>query len=325
MAAGHEDTFHHVRDFPYFELPQWLGGRYDLPLIDLFGYQLQLTKFMVLEVVAGVLALLIFGTLALKLRSGKPVRGAWWNFWETLVLFIRDDVVRPTIGDGGHHGHEEFLTKEGLLPVGEPHGDLHGTHGHTHAPSAHGNGGHAAAVAYGSHPADKFLPFICTCFFFILFCNLLGMIPWLGSPTGNINVTGALAICAFAFMLINGSKALGPVGFWKAQVPDMDVPGPLKYFLVPLVWLIEVAGLFIKHSVLAIRLFANIMAGHTVLGVLLAFIVGAAGTSLFYPVMAGSVFGQVFVSFLELLFAFIQAYVFAFLATVFVSMAVHPH
>jgi F-type H+-transporting ATPase subunit a len=105
----------------------------------------------------------------------------------------------------------------------------------------------------------------------------------------------------------------------------MDVPGPLKYFLVPLVWLIEVAGLFIKHSVLAIRLFANIMAGHTVLGVLLAFIVGAAGTSLFYPVMAGSVFGQVFVSFLELLFAFIQAYVFAFLATVFVSMAVHPH
>jgi F-type H+-transporting ATPase subunit a len=315
MAAGHDDTFHHVRDANYFELPTWLGGQYELPKIPIFGYELQLTKFMVLEVVAGVLALLIFGALALKLRSGKPLRGAWWNFWETLVLFIRDDVVRPTIGDGGHHGHEEFLTHEGLIPVGEPHAE----HGHHH--DSHG----AKHVETGSHPADKFLPFICTCFFFILFCNLLGMIPWLGSPTGNINVTGALAITAFAFMLYNGSKALGPVGFWKAQVPPMDVPGPLKYFLVPLVWFIEVAGLFIKHSVLAIRLFANIMAGHTVLGVLLAFIVGAAGTSLFYPVMAGSVFGQVFVSFLELLFAFIQAYVFAFLATVFVSMAVHPH
>lgn len=310
MAAGHDDTFHHVRDFPYFELPETLGlGR---PILDEHGTQIAfgvelpkffgypLTKFMVLQVVAAVLALLIFRGLARRVRDGSPPRGGWWNFWETLVIVLRDDIVRPTIGEVHHHGEEH------------------------HCEGSHSGEHHAAAGAHG-HPADVHLPFVASCFFYILFCNLLGMIPWLGSPTGNISVTAALAVTAFAVVIINGSKAMGVVGFWKNQVPAMELSGALKLLLVPLVWSIEVAGLFIKHSVLAIRLFANIMAGHTVLGVLLGFIAAAAGTHMYFPVLLGSIGGQVFVSALELLFALIQAYVFAFLTTVFIGMAVHPH
>ena len=323
MAAGHDDTFHHVRDFPYFELPETLGLGHpiyddrghqiahglELPAfhIPIINYDFQLTKFMVLQVVAGLLTLLIFGGLARRIRDGATPRGGFWNFWEVLVQFLRDEVVRPTIGEGHEH-HGEHVDPAGLLPPGTPSQEIK-----QFPESSHG------------HPADKFLPFIATCFFYILFCNLLGMVPWLGSPTGNISVTGVLAISAFTVVIISGSQAMGVVGFWKAQVPDMGLTGVLNYTLVPLVWLIEVVGLFIKHSVLAIRLFANIMAGHTVLGVLLAFIAGVAGTGLFYPVLIGSVGGQVFVYGLELLFAFIQAYVFAFLTTVFISMALHPH
>jgi F-type H+-transporting ATPase subunit a len=289
MAAGHSDTFHHVRDYPHFELPQFLGGNWHLPA---FG-GMQLTKMMVLQLVAALLTIWVFRGLAKKVVNGDPARGPWWNFWESIALFIRDEVVRPTIGDGHDHDHDD-----------------------AHA-------GHDSAV--GLHPADKYLPFIWTCFFYILFCNLLGMIPWLGSPTGNINVTGALAVVALGYVVIQGSKETGAVGFWKSLVPDMDLPGPLAIFLVPLVWGIEFVGMFIKHGVLAIRLFANIMAGHTVLGVMLGFIATVAASPLFYLVAPASVLGQVGIGLLELFFAFVQAYIFAFLTTLFIGMAVHPH
>jgi F-type H+-transporting ATPase subunit a len=305
MAGHSNDTFHHVRDFPYFEVPQFLGGEIHLPAIGSF----QLTKFMVLQVVAAVIVFLIGTGLARRVRGGQPVSGRWWNFWEMLALYIRDNVVRPTIG-AGHHGHDD-------------HG--HGEHGH--ADHDHGHHGHArVAVAEYAHPADKYLPFIWSCFFYVLICNLLGALPWLGSPTGEINVTGALAVCAFGATLYYGSQELGFGGFWKALCPHMDVPGALKPLLIPMIWGIELLGLFIKHGVLAVRLFANIMAGHTVIAVFLGFIaMFTASDFLFYVVTPASIFAQVGVGLLELFVAFLQAYIFAFLATLFIGTAVHPH
>jgi len=204
--------------------------------------------------------------------------------------------VRPTIGDG-HHGDD--------------HGDGHG-----------GDSAHAAAL--GSHPADKYLPFIWTSFFFVLFCNLLGAVPWLGSATAEINVTGAMAIVAFGAVLIYGTAEMGPAGFWKNLVPGMDLPGPLKIVLVPMIWVIEFGGLLIKHGVLAVRLFANIMAGHTVIAVILGFITMAHG-AMYWMVLPSSILGQVAIGMLELFVAFLQAYIFAFLATLFIGAAIHEH
>ena len=135
-AAGHagapaagadshaDDPFHHVRDADYFELPGhreielpeipflpspdkvWMKLNDTLPAqFEGSVWGLPLTKFMVLQLVAAGLAALIFIPLAIKIRRGDPVRGRFWNFWETLLVFIRDEVVRPTIGDHDAHGH----------------------------------------------------------------------------------------------------------------------------------------------------------------------------------------------------------------------------
>ncbi|NOX54029.1 MAG: F0F1 ATP synthase subunit A [Planctomycetes bacterium] len=287
MGMGHADTFHHVRDFPYFELP--FGLRIDLP----FG----LTKFMVLQLVAFLLALWIFRGLAKRAQSGEPVRGRWWNFWEVLALFIRDEVVRPTIGGhDDHHGGEGQEAHEG-----------------------------SAVSSAAAHPADKYLPFVWSTFFYILFCNLLGAIPLLGSPTGEINVTGALALVAFVASVIYGVEAQGVRGYLGSFLPHMEVPGALSYVLAPMIWTIEFVGICIKHGVLCVRLFANIMAGHTVIGMILAFIAMTANSWLYYVVLPTSIFGQVAIGCLELFVAFLQAYIFAFLSTLFIGMAIHPH
>lgn len=184
-----------------------------------------------------------------------------------------------------------------------------------------------ARPAIGKHDADKFLPFLWTMFFFVLTCNLLGMLPWSGSPTGSLATTGALAICTFATVVGAGMVKLGPVGFWKAQVPHMDLPLPLAVFLLPMIFAIEVLGLLIKHFVLAMRLLANMMAGHLVLAVLVTFVLAIAkfGAAATLGVGAASVLGAMALSLLELLVAFIQAYIFAFLSALFIGMAVHPH
>lgn len=289
------DYFHHVRDFAYLELP--FGQK--LPLPKIMGFQL--TKFMLLQVAAGFITLFIFWGLARRTKTGKPVLGRFWNFWESIALFVRDEVVRPTIGDGHHdHGHDD-------------HGHDHGTH---------------AAVATGGHYADKYLPFIWTCFFYVLICNLLGAIPMLGSATGCISVTLALAIAAFVASIMYSMKEIGVGGFFKNFMGGIKVESPMDFIVVLILIPIEVVGFLIKHGVLAIRLFANIMGGHTVLGVLLIMITLAAtkGPSWAYYVAApASVLGQAGVGLLELMVAFIQAYVFSFLATIFIATGLHEH
>ncbi|MGI9456638.1 MAG: F0F1 ATP synthase subunit A [Aeoliella sp.] len=182
-----------------------------------------------------------------------------------------------------------------------------------------------AVPAIGKEDAGKFLPFLLTLFFFVLGCNLTGMVPWLGSPTGALAVTGAMALCTFIVVVGTGVAKMGPIGFLKAQVPHMELPGLLAFVLVPAIFVIELAGMFIKHFVLAIRLLANMVAGHIVLAVIVAFISATAGTLAFWGVMPISILGAIAISLLELFVAFLQAYVFVFLASLFIGAAVHPH
>jgi F-type H+-transporting ATPase subunit a len=177
----------------------------------------------------------------------------------------------------------------------------------------------------GGHGADRFLPYLWTIFFFVLFNNLLGMIPGGASPTGNINVTGAMALLTLGTVITAGIREMGFVGYWVGIVPHLDVPGILKPFLWGLMFMIEVVGLFIKHIVLAVRLFANMFAGHMVLAVILGFILMAYQSLVFYLVMPASISGVICLSLLELFVAFLQAYIFTFLSALFIGSAVHPH
>lgn len=182
-----------------------------------------------------------------------------------------------------------------------------------------------ARPCIGHHDADRFVPFLWTIFFFVLGCNLFGMIPWMGSPTGSLAVTGALAFVTFVVVMGSAFVKLGPIGTVKSFVPHMDLPFVLKIFLIPLIFVIEVAGMLIKHGVLAIRLLANMMAGHVVLAVIMAFIAASAGSMMWYVVTPTSILGATALSLLELFVAFLQAYIFTFLSALFIGMAVHPH
>jgi F-type H+-transporting ATPase subunit a len=186
-----------------------------------------------------------------------------------------------------------------------------------------------ARPAIGEHDADKYVPFLWTMFLFILVCNLLGMIPFMGSPTGNIFVTGGLAVCVF--FAIHGSAAakMGFGHYMASMWPHFDVPYGLGYILKPMIFLLEWMGVLVRNAVLAVRLFANMFAGHVVLATLLIFIFSAGtaagiGLGLWSAVTVGSVLGQVALSLLELFVACLQAYIFTFLAALFMGMAMHP-
>ena len=182
-----------------------------------------------------------------------------------------------------------------------------------------------ARPAIGSHDADRFLPFLWNIFFFITFLNLIGLVPWGGSPTGAMGVTGALALITFVTVVGAGIAKFGPVQFWIGQVPHMEVPFVIGLFLRPMIFALEVLGLFIRHSILAVRLFANMFAGHLVLAVVVGFVAATAPTLAWYGVMPTSVLAAVALSLLEIMVALIQAYVFTFLAALFIGMAVHQH
>jgi F-type H+-transporting ATPase subunit a len=182
-----------------------------------------------------------------------------------------------------------------------------------------------ARPAIGGHGADRFLPYLWTVFFFVFFCNLLGVIPGFASATGNINVTLVLGIATLVLVVMTGMRELGVVGYWLAIVPALDVPAFLKPPLWVLLFFIEVSGLLIRHVVLAIRLFANMFAGHVVLSVILGFTVMASSSMAFFVVMPVSVGGVIALSLLELFIALLQAYVFTFLSAMFIGAAAHPH
>jgi F-type H+-transporting ATPase subunit a len=182
-----------------------------------------------------------------------------------------------------------------------------------------------ARPAIGHHDADRFVPLLWTIFMFVLGCNLLGMVPWVGAPTGSFSVTLGLALITFATVVVMGSKRFGIIGFWKNQVPHMGLPWYLAIVIVPMLFAIEVLGLFIKHAVLGFRLLANMVAGHMVLLAIMGLAVAGAASSSFHFVAAAAVIGSALLSLLELLVAFLQAYVFTFLSALFIGAAVHHH
>ena len=162
----------------------------------------------------------------------------------------------------------------------------------------------------------------------ILISNLLGAVPFLGTSTGHLWVTAPLALTTLVVVIKAGCSENGIIGYLKALVPHMELPGPMGLVLLPMIWVIEVAGLLIKHSVLAVRLFANMMAGHTVIAVMLGFIADAFNQPeawMIWLVTPASIFGQVLIGLLELFFSLVQAYVFSLLAALFIGAAVNPH
>ncbi len=210
--------------------------------------------------VAAALMLIIFPHMA-KDRSLVP-RGAR-NLFEVIMLFIRDEVAKPFLGEN----------------------------------------------------TDKFLPVLWNFFFFILFNNLLGLIPGMATATGSILVTGTLAMTAAIWWHGCGIAEQGLLAYLKNIVP----PG-LPLWLLPLMIVVELVGHVVKPIALMIRLFANMTGGHAVLyafvGLVLIFQSWALG-----PV---SVALAIPIYLLELFVAFVQAYVFTFLVTVFLGAAVHP-
>ncbi len=178
------------------------------------------------------------------------------------------------------------------------------------------------AIANIGHGGEKFAPYILTLFFFILYCNLLGLLPWGATPTGNLAVTGALALTAFVTIEVSGFRALGLKGYLKTIVFVPPGMGGFGAVLMALIMTpIEIIGKLVKPFALTLRLFANMTAGHFVILALLGlvFIFGS------WMVAAGSVAFVVFMMFLELLVAFLQAYIFALLTSVFIGMMQHAH
>jgi F-type H+-transporting ATPase subunit a len=184
-----------------------------------------------------------------------------------------------------------------------------------------------ARPAIGAHDADRFVPLLLTIFFFIAGCNLFGMLPWMGAPTGSWGVTFALACVTFGTVVVCGMQKFGVVGFFLNQIPSMELPLVLAIVLKPMILAIEILGLLIKHLVLSVRLLANMVAGHIVLLsiMMMAFSVEGAMSDYWLVVAPISLVGSVLVSCLELFVAFLQAYVFTFLSALFIGAAIHHH
>lgn len=209
---------------------------------------------------------------AYKRRAGMAPKGLQ-GFVEPLIMFIIDDVAKPSIGK------EKYL---------------------------------------------KFLPYLLTLFFFIFFNNLLGLVPFFpggANLTGNISITLVLALFTFIITTFVGTKT-----YWTHIVNTPGVPWWLKIPL-PLMPVIELVGVLTKPFVLMVRLFANISAGHIIsLGFIsLIFIFGAINAGLGYGVSIMSVVFYIFMGLLELLVAFLQAYVFTLLTAIYIGMATETH
>jgi F-type H+-transporting ATPase subunit a len=164
------------------------------------------------------------------------------------------------------------------------------------------------------HDARRFLPLLLTFFFFVGTMNLIGLLPWGATATGNINVTAGMALITLSIMIGSGMRANGVWGYLRGLVPH-GIPWPLYIILVP----IELMGLITKPFALAIRLFANMLSGGLVIGAFYALIFGM-DTVFVAPL---SILFLIFMSLLKIFVCFLQAYIFTMLSTFFIGMSVH--
>ncbi len=264
-----------------------------------------LTKYQLLVVLAALIVMALFIPLARKIASGEPVKGKLWNALEAILLYIRDEVVRPNIHSGHDHHAETKSDAESREHESE---EAHKDHKH--------------------YLADKYLPFLWTLFLFILVCNLLGMIPFLGSPTASMSITAVLAGIVFIVITVSALFRLGPIGYVKSFIPQLKADNFimqifLTVVIVPIVAVIEFAGSILRAGILAIRLFANMFGGHVALGVVFAFAIGVGGTVNWGGGAAAVLLGTA-LSLLELFVAFLQAFVFTLLTSIFLGLQLNP-
>ena len=250
---------HHVLDAREIDLSPF--GIIHLPEIHLFGFDISLTKHVVFMWIAMLILIVTFRFVAKSYKKSLIPKGVT-NLTETLILFVRDDIAKPTIGKG----------------------------------------------------YEKFLPYLLTVFFFILTCNFLGLLPYGSTATGNISVTATLATISFFVIQIGGIWKNGFFGYFKGLLPH-----GIPFWLIPIMFVVELLGLFTKPFALAIRLFANMTAGHIVILALLGLIF-ILHTYIVVPV---SIAFALFIFLLEILVALIQAYIFTMLSSLFIGMAVH--
>lgn len=174
----------------------------------------------------------------------------------------------------------------------------------------------------GKQDGDRFLPFFLSLGFFILFMNLLGLVPGSATATASIFVTGALAVITLASMLGAGMVAQGPVAYWKNLVPHVPA------WLWPLMFVVELIGVLVKPFALMVRLFANMTGGHMVVLSFLGLIFFFAGVELNaakgYAIAPVGVGFAVFIMIIEGFVACLQAYIFTQLSIIFVGMSIHP-
>ena len=228
-----------------------------------------------------------------------------------------------------------FLAALLLLIVFIPMGQAARRPKHEKAPKGFKNGMEAMILYFRDevvrknigHGADAYAPYILTLFFFILFLNLLGLLPWGSSATGNISVTLGLALCTLVLVEISGMVALGLKGYLGTifYVPHGMNPVASVLMLV-IMTPVEFMGKLTKPFALTVRLFANMMAGHTLVLALggLAVTLGALTLVGIGP-MAGATAMAVGVMVLEVFVAFLQAFIFAMLTSVFVGLIRHAH
>lgn len=271
-AGAMPDPMDHVMPHELFGL-DWFTNHHFMALVVLFG--------------GGLLLMMVAAKVPLKADTaeGYVTKGRITQLFETLCVFLRDEMTRPLLGD----------------------------------------------------MTDRYIKYIWSAFFFVLFGNLLGMLPigaffkligqddlshLGGAMTGNISITGGLAIISLFMMVFVGLKENG-FGFIKHMWPVPFKPLPLLPIMLPvglLVFALELFGLVIKSFALCVRLFANMVAGHLVLGslVILALTAPLVGKG-------ASVLGATAFSFLELFVAFLQAYIFTFLTVIFISLGAVSH
>jgi F-type H+-transporting ATPase subunit a len=172
----------------------------------------------------------------------------------------------------------------------------------------------------GGHGGERYIPLVLSLFFFILFCNLFGLVPYGSTPTGNISVTLTLALVTFVVVEVAGMRALGrgyigTIVYWPYDMPLL-LRLPLSLIMTP----VEIIGKFTKPFALTIRLFANMIAGHVIILALIGLIFMFG-----WFVALAAIPMALFIMFLEILVAFIQAFVFALLAAVFIGQIRAAH
>jgi len=227
------------------------------------GLNMTPTKHVIMMWLATAL-LLLAAFSAVKGKAMVP-RG-FYNFFETLVAFVRNDIATPNIG---------------------------------------------------KEHADRFLPYLLTAFFFILFVNLFGLLPYAGTATANISVTVLLALCTFFVTQYAAIRAQGVGGYLKHLTGG--VPVSLAW-LWPIMIPVEFLGLFTKPFALTVRLFANMVAGHFVILALLGLIYAIS-----FWVFPVSVALALAIFMLELFVAFVQAYIFTMLSALFIGAGLVHH